>query len=46
MAAKLYDGNKANAVGEIILPEGTIEIEKDAFSHCNKLKKVILRNFS
>ena len=42
MAAKFYDGNKKNAVGEIILPNGTIKIKEDAFRDCDKLEKVIL----
>ena len=42
MSAKLYDGKKENAVGEIILPEGITEIKDSEFSDCNKLESVIL----
>ena len=42
MAAKLYDGNKEHAVGEIFIREGTTEITNSEFNNCKKLEKIIL----
>lgn len=37
-----YDGNKANAVGTIILSESVTQIQGDEFKGCKKLKQLIL----
>lgn len=44
MSAKLYDGNKENAVGTITLEDGITSIDTSAFSYCERLEEIIFPN--